>query len=567
MTIHILKGKYKIYKGDKAAEKKFRSTLSKILIDKFGKGPFTQNKIRDILSISLEFYISEFTKICIEETSVRFYQDIFIMHEDATEMVYYHLEDDEELSHNIDWTYIAGYRRILKFIIETGCDVNMTNGEIKNQEYFDRVTPKIDDLFFLGEMILTCVGLFAEQSMIDDLAEVTFDENDQYQFSRRHHYEFIFEDITTNLAGQLAKAIVDNSGYGGLSDLKDAIKNCFGINYNEVVTLIDLIHRQNESKGGPLVGNEWKVLTLNLNHLAGVPLDMAEQFFKGLTLDKTNKMTLLDLACKPYRLERYIYKPIIIWNIDGNDYAFFGKNAWAETFNQLSSNAIPWGKAPQQWLENKCFKKYVHKKEDAHDKWLDDEVEKILKKNNLLYDRNVKRLFYDNHSVNIDIEGLGEIDFIIISPTAKKIFITDCKHLVGRYDSANQKNDFNAFSKGSKNSKSYNDTMTRKVKWFEENKIILLKHFIKKYPHTDMDLSAFKIEGIFIVNTPTLYMYNAEYRIYTVDQVEEVINNTFVDKIFTIFESNQYYDKLLKINYPYFQKPEFLKADPFDTEY
>lgn len=564
MTIHILKEKYKIYKGEKTAEKKYRNTLSKILIDNYGKGPFSQDEIREILSTSLGYYITEFNKICHNETSVRFYQDIFIMHEDVTEMVYKH--SDEKLSNEIDWSYIAGYRRILKFIIETGCDVKMVNGEVRNRAYMSRITSKIDDLFFLGEMILTCVGLFAEQSMIDDLAEVTFDENEQYQFSRRHHYEFIFKDITANLEGQFTKVVVDNSDLAGFKDLKEAIKNCFEIEYDEVGTLIATIHQQLESKGGQLVGNEWRVLPLNLNHFCKVPMDVAEQFFKGLTLDKSNKMALLDLACKPYSLDRYIYKPIIIWNIDGADYAFFGKNAWSETFIQLSSNAIPWGKAPKEWLANKCFKKYVHSKEDTHDKWLDDEVETRLKKHNLQYDRNVKRIFYDNTSVNIDVEGLGEIDFIIISPASKKIFVADCKHLVSRYDTVNQKNDFNAFSKGSKSSRSYNDTISKKVKWFEENKTLLQKHFIKKYPEGHIDISNFTIEGIFIINTPTLYMYNAEYRIYTVERIEEVIKGTFVDKTFTILDSDGEYEKFLTVKYPYFQKPTYLKFDPFSTE-
>ncbi len=92
MTIHILKEKYKIYKGEKTAGKKYRNALSKILIDNYGKGPFSQDEIREILNTSLEYYISEFNKICHNETSVRFYQDIFTMHEDVTDMVYRHSE-------------------------------------------------------------------------------------------------------------------------------------------------------------------------------------------------------------------------------------------------------------------------------------------------------------------------------------------------------------------------------------------------------------------------------------------------------------------------------------------
>ncbi|GEC77512.1 hypothetical protein [Flavobacterium aquatile] len=562
MKLHKLKGQYLICKGEKYVEKKFRTALSKLIVEKFGKGPFDETQIREILTLSIDYYIKEFNSICHSETSVRFYQDIFTFHEEITEFVYKY--NNEKLSGEIDWAYIAGYRRILKFILEAGCDIKMLNGEIKNEVYIKRVTPKIDELLFLGEMILTCVSLYAEQSMIEDVAEVKFDENDEYTFSRRHHYEFIFDDITRELDGQFTKTVVDDNDLAGLTDLKKAIEECFSIKYDEVGGLIARIHEQLKPQGGQIVGVGWKTLPINLNHFCKVPIEIAEQFFRGLTLDRTNKMTLLDLACRPYNLNRYIYKPIIIWNINDEDYALFGKNAWAETFIQLSSNAIPWGKAPKEWLENKCFKKYVHRKEDAHDKWLDDEVEKRLKNNKLLYDRNVKKINYDETFFNIDVQGLGEIDFIIISPNTKTVFITDCKHLIGRYDTVNQKNDFNVFSKGSKNTKSYNETISRKVKWFDENKEKLNDHFNKKYPLSNTDIRDYKIEGIFIINTPTLYMYNSEYRIYTVSQIEDVLNGKFIDKTFTLLQDEGENQKLITIKYPYFKKPTYIMYDPFE---
>lgn len=562
MKLHKLKEQYLICKGEKYVEKKFRTALSTLIIEKFGKGPFDESQIREILTFSIDYYIKEFNLICHNETSVRFFQDIFTFHEEVTEFVYKH--NDEKLSGEIDWTYIAGYRRILKFILETGCDVKMINGETKNREYLERVTPKIDELLFLGEMILTCVSLYAEQSMIEDLAEVKFDENDEYTFSRRHHYEFIFKDIAQELDGQFTKTVVDDSELAGFDDLKKAIEECFTIKYDEVRTLVATIHEQLKPQGGQIVGVGLQTLPFNLNHFCKVPIETSEQFFQGLTLDKNNKMNLLDLACKPYNLNRYIYKPIIVWNIDGQDYALFGKNAWSETFIQLSSNAIPWGKAPKEWLENKCFKKYVHSKEDAHDKWLDDEVEKRLNNGKLFYDRNVKKINHDDTFFNIDVQGLGEIDFIIISSNTKTVFIADCKHLVARYDTVNQKNDFNVFSKGSKNTKSYNETISRKIKWFEENKEKLNQHFNKKYPSSNIDIQDYKIEGIFIVNTPTLYMYNSEYRIYTIEQIEDVLNGKFIDKTFMILDDGDEHEKIINIKYPYFKKPKYVEYDPFE---
>jgi hypothetical protein len=561
MGIHQIKDKYFVYKGENQSEKKYRTELSKIIISKFGKGYFEQEIIREIVVESLNYYISKFKEICFSENSLLFYQNVFKLHEQATELVYKHA--DEKLEGEIDFKYIASYRRILKFILETGCEVQMQSGEIANQSFKIRLENKLNDLLFLGEMIFTCVSLYAEQSMVEDVAEVEFNENDEYIFSRRHHYEFIFQHIIEEFGSHLTKTVVDETEFAGFTDLTNAIENCFGIKYKDVGHIIASIHEQNKIQGGDVAGVGWETLTFNLNKIYNIPLEIAEQFFQGLRLDKTNKMDLLDLACKPYNLNRYIYKPIIIWTIDGNDYALFGKNSWSETFIQYSSNAIPWGKAPKEWLKNKCFKTYVHTKEDAHDKWLDDDVEVKLINNENLYDRNVKRIYHNNGSENIDIKDLGEIDFIIISKKTETIYIADCKHLLGRYDIVNQKNDFNAFSVGAK---SYNSTIDRKVNWFIENKELLNQHFVKKYNDLNLKINDYRVEGIFIINTPTFYMYNSTFRIYTTSQIIEVLNGTYIDKTFMILNEEESHSKFLNITYPYFQKPKYLKFDPFSEE-
>ncbi len=64
MPIYKVKNEYLVYKGKKNAEVKFRKELSKLIIDKFGKGPYEQDAITDILRFSLIYFISAFEKIC-----------------------------------------------------------------------------------------------------------------------------------------------------------------------------------------------------------------------------------------------------------------------------------------------------------------------------------------------------------------------------------------------------------------------------------------------------------------------------------------------------------------------
>lgn len=558
MKVYKVKDKYLIFKGDNSSEEKFRKELSEKILSKFGKPNYDAEKITEILSFSLEYFIENFEKICLNETSVRFYQQILRSHEQATEVVYKF--SNESTSKEIDFKYIAIYRRVLKFILEMGCDVSMHNNEKMDGAFKKRFEEKLNDLLYLGDMIFTCVSFYSEQTMIEDVADISFDKDNLFVFSRRHHYNFIFEHMSKEFGPQLSKVVVDDTDLAGLNDLKQALDDCFNIKYGNVGHLIASIHEMNKSKGGDVVGVGWETLPINLTQAYGVEKQVAEQFFRGLTLDRNNKMSLLDLACKPYKLNRYIYKPIIIWNIDGNDYALFGKNAWAETFIQFSSNAIPWGKAPDIWLKNKCFKKYVHRKEDDHDKWLDDAVEKKMSKNDIYYDRNVKVINHNSGKTSIDVKDLGEIDFIIASKETRKLYIADCKHLLGRYDIPNQRNDYNAFTSGKK---PYNKTLERKVKWFKVNLSLVNQHLQIKYKNPKIDISGYSVEGIFIINTPTFYMYNSVYRIYDINQIENVVLGKHIDPTFSVVIDEEDHTKFLNIEYPYFKKPKYVSFDPF----
>lgn len=553
MGILKVKEKYFIFNRSIKSEEKFRVELSRLIHKEFGQGPFKkQADVQKIIQFSLEYYISNFKEICQKETALSFYQYVFFLHEQATELAI--LFSNEDLSSEISREYLAKYRRLLKFILETACEVRMkSKTSNKPKKRFHSI---LNDLLILGEMIFNCVNIYAEQTMVEDAINLNFDKDDLYVFNRNHHYNRLFKYFNQDLVAHLSCTIIDQDG---IADLKRNLEDCLGINYEQVSHLIADIHKQNESLGGETVGVSYDALTSNLNRMFNVPIEAANNFFDGLKLDKSNKMDLLDLACKPYKLNRYLYKPIIIWNIDGDDFAFFGKWSWMESILQYTTNAIPWGKAPKSWMSNSCFKKYVHKKEDEHDKWLEDFVEKILLKNSILYDRNVKTLKNKNNFVSIDTDGLGEIDFIILSEPERKIFISDCKHLLGRADLVNQKNDYNSFSLGSKNAESYNQKLERKVNWFNKNKTIIQNHFRHKYDKPELTITNFSIEGIFIINTPTFYMYNAKYRIYTAYQIEKVILGTYSDPTFTIFDGDS---GCYIIEYPFFKKP-FIIDDPF----
>lgn len=548
-----------VFKGDASPEKKYRPELSKLLMENLGDGPYSDHDTaRKAITFSFNYFCDKFLELCHSENSVRFYQLVFSQHEQAIEIAFF--AKKEHYPKGITEEYIAIYRRILKWILEQACDINLHNQETHDQSFIDRAKRKLNELVFLGDMIFSNANLYAEQDIIEDVVEVKFDKQDLYVFSHKHHYDFIIQKIQKSNGIHSIKHVVDELA---IEDLKVAIEKCFRIKYEYLTTVIAEIHKINESKGGQYCGFGWESLPLSVESMFGGNPTQARILFKGLTLDKSNKLKLNDLACRPQTMFRYLYRPISIWNIEGEDFAVVGKNGFTESIIQLATNAIPWGKAPDEWIAIKCFKEYVHSKEDEHDKWLDDEVENKLKENALPFHRNITNINSEKGKLSLLVKDVGEIDFVIINHETKKIYIADCKHLQGRYDMMTQKNDFSNFTK---EKGSYNTQITNKIKWAKENLLNLDFHNKSMYGKDSSSIVDYAIEGIFIINTPTFYMYNSDFRIYTVDVFAEIITGKLKDPELMVFVDNDESMTTFNISYPYFKKPDYKLIDSLETE-
>ncbi len=547
-----------IYKCKEALyEDKYRAELSSILMSKFGEGPYNEHDlVREIVVESYNYFCRKFVELCQNEDSVCFYQFILWQHEEASDIAV--LAKNTDFNENIDRAYVAIYRRILKWILEEGCCIKLNSGmkAVSVDLERSRQLSVLSELYFLGSMIFECSDIYAEQDMIEDVVEVIFDEEKKYKFNHKHHYDYVIQSLNKEYQAQSTKTVVDENG---MNDLFKAINDCFGMEYGVLTTVIKKIH---EELGGQYVPFEWNNLPINAQRLFRVDYETVKNLFLGLTLDKDNKIPINILACKPNAMERYIYRPILIWNIDGVDYAIVGVNGIKETIMQLVTNCIPWGKAPKEWIENKCFKKYVHTKEDQHDKWLDDEVEKQLKSENLTFYRNITGISTPHGSMNLTTIGVGEIDFLIIDHNSKTIYIVDCKHLQGRYDMVNQKNDYTNFV----SDKGYNNQLKRKVEFAVNNLAELSYHNQIHNGATQPNMRDYDVIGFFIINTPTFYMHNSDYRIYLVSDFLEYMLGRKKDPELIVNISTEADERIMKINYPYFRKPTYILPNILNIE-
>ncbi len=531
-----------------------------MLIENFGTGIYDTGTVTKILYFCREYYISKFECILLKEKSFSFYRQIIWFHEQATNLR--HDNDIKKLPRGIDKSYIAKYRRILKMIIEQGCYINMVTGEKVDANFKNRITPILNELLFVGEMILTLSESIAEQEMIEDIMDVTFDKKNLYKLSRRHHYEFIFNHIGNKQENDEADYVTDSNGE---KDFKSAILENFGFEYDKIMQVVILLMEHHKREFGDCLSFDCNNFIRDIKSYSGGTLKAIKLFLSGLTLTRSIKMPLTEFVKKPHSLNKYLYRPFLVWTINRKKFFVFSIASWHEAVVSLYLNAIPWGKFPKEWEGIKKLKKYVDNKHDEHDKWLDDKVENDLKDAGIRYQRNITKLITKNKSYSLVVKDIGEIDFIILSHILKKVFIADCKHLVGRYDMVNQKNDYDHFTKDGKH-KSYNTRMNLKTKWLNENKNILEEHLQLKFNDSSISLTEYQIEGIFLLNTPTFYMYNSDIRIYTHEHLVNVITGKHVDPTFLYTVDSDESLISYSVKYPYFRKPKMIYFNEPDDE-
>jgi hypothetical protein len=549
MQVFMLDDNQMVLRGDKSAEPKFRVPLSKDIVSGFGRPPYTIETTKKILLFIKERYIAEFEKIIAGEKSYSFYKQVLTLHEQATNIRV--TKQFNSLPEGLDKGYFAGYRRILKMILEQACTVEMVRGEKMDQQFIQRISPILNDLFFLGDMLATISESLAEQEMIEDVMEVSFDEKNCYVLSRKHHYEFIFRHIANKLETEEQNFIIDkNAG----ADFRTAVLDNFGIDYDHILQASIILMDQWKLKMGEAICASADKFSKFIQEYAEKQLEHMDLFLSGLTLSRDNKIPLTELLRKPYALNRYLYRPFLLWSVDKIPYYVFGWVSLQEIENSLHLNAIPWGKIPDEWKVNKGFVKYMNRKEDEHDKWLDDVVEEKIKDAKVIYQRTVKSLNGKHKSYSLINGGPGEIDFLILSQHTKKVYIAECKHLLGRYDMVNQLNDFDYFTKDSNRKLCYNNRLKLKTDWINSNLTVVEEHFRIREKKYELSLKGYSVEGLFFINSPTFYMYNSLYRIYTYDLVTDVLTGDHVDPLFNCVVDDDESQTFYNIGYPYFRK-------------
>lgn len=314
-----------------------KKDISDIVIRIIGSSAsYTYQEKKQACEILLDYFIKQFQKACYQIVDFDFYQFALKEHDKLTEAVSYKKHTITNLSE------ISEKRRILKYIIEFGCEVAMTKTSISEIA----ITENLEKIYEIGKMILFSANMFAELIMVNNFFDITLCD-DRLLFSRSKQYESLFEKINAISEQQIEESIIDQNA---LKDLSIALYECMEIN---IVSLFDLIKLFCSEKRTGMITK--KGLITHLCFQNNIDKYQVEEFLNGLIINSETKMSLKDLVWKPNRFNRFHYCPFIEWVIDGNVLLQFSLYSFDSCMFQIAKNAIPFGHAPKEWLSNKNF--------------------------------------------------------------------------------------------------------------------------------------------------------------------------------------------------------------------
>jgi len=478
-----------------------------------------QDYLKKILVSQYEAACALFQNEILSVRSLAFYKSIVMLHD--TSLVTYNSifsETEVTFDSNYDEQEFALTRRILKLILEVSLLADMVDYKESNMPLLiKRFEPLMDSIFALGSVIFELANFIAELDLYPGSVLPNI-ERGALRIIRTKESEDRINIIITDITRTREKIAVDPGELAGLKELNGVLEESMGVSLNTFYRVLqELHHSSGKGQTTPFDVREF----VHQLALLGVDKSKAQAFIDGLVLSRRNSQPIAEVPRKPKNMVRYFYRPILEWKVDGEYYHILTEQKFKESIHQYFIDTIPWGKAPIEWMQYPNFKKYVHKKEDEHDKWLENVLEERLTSTRLVYQRNVKRIFFQGGAINLEMNVCGEIDFIVINRLLGVIFIVECKYHQLTAEMVGYKNDWLKFT----GNNGYNLKMDKKVTWIKENLNSLNWHFQKT--SKDIEVLNYEVKGLFVLSTPTFYQYvTPVYDIVTIhDAIKILLKN------------------------------------------
>lgn len=528
----------KVILANPAYKDKYWPILSNFVFKKFGN---IQINEPDVVQETLKGCFSTLCKIfeekLSEEKRASFYIFCHNLHEDSIDL--WRLQT-QNIPLNINEEEFASSRRILKIILEQSTKLDLVgtpNFFFEMRENLETYIALLEELLYIGTWCFVISENTARSQLFDTSTGIQVIA-DELNILTHQPYPELFKYIFHDMPRHSSKVALSDS----MIEFKDIIEVNYGVKYDDLASFI------NQQLQSPIYRlGLTKIENLKDAILKELKCDekFINDFYSGLTVNNDNCLSIEKCFFNNQSEFRFTYRPILELNVDGQIYNLIGYNKWIESMSLLSTNAFPFGLYPIEWTRHQKIKEFVQKIDNTHDKILEDPIIHILNEKSFFNDSSVES-FKQANGKNINIKNtVGDIDVLFIDKEFELIYVCECKHNRSRFDMNNWRRDYANFKE------KYENQLERKIKWVQENKEIVQTHFQHLYPNNFKEkLDNYDVRGIFIINAPTVYMYNGKFRAMTITDINDLLNREYTDLKFE-FKNENNGEKTL-IEYPYF---------------
>lgn len=517
---------------------KYWPILSNLVFEKFGTTQINEpDLVQETLKECFSALCGIFGEKLAEEKRASFYIFCHNLHEDSIDLFLLQIQN---IPLNINEEEFASSRRVLKIILEQSTKLDLVGtpnffSEIK--ENLETYTKLLEELLYIGSWCLVISENTARSQLFDTSTGIQIID-DELNILTHQPYPELFKYIFYDMPRHNSKVALSDS----MIEFKNIVEENYGVKYDDLASFI------NQQLQSPI----YRLGLTKIEHLKTAILkelkcdeNFINDFYAGLTVNKDNCLSIEKCFFNNQSEFRFTYRPILELNVDGQIYNLIGYNKWIESMSLLSTNAFPFGLYPIEWTRHQKIKEFVQRTDNTHDKVLEDPIIQILNEKSFFNDSNVES-FEQPNGQNINIKNnVGDIDVIFIDTDFKLIYVCECKHNRSRHDMNNWRRDYSNFKE------KYETQLERKIDWVNQNKNTVETHFQQLYPENFQEkLAEYEIKGIFIINAPTVYMYNGKYRAMTITDINDLLERKYIDVKFEFMNENN--GEVTIIEYPYF---------------
>jgi len=413
----------------------------------------------------------------------------------------------------------ANIRRTLRIILEQSTNVDLVGhanfmAEIaqNRQEYYET----LDRLLYLGYQAFNISQEIARSQLFPRSGNFDIDEQGLLGMGTEPAYKPIFDYLERDIPKHDESVTL----YHTIEELIKVWRK-LGVEYGEMASFFAEQIKNPQFRFALMAKDAFYE---QAKQAFGQHGNIALSFYDGLIVSRRNVLSFEDCMLRSQDINRIMYRPLVEISVDDKVYIMAGFNRWLECLSTLTTNALPWGHVAEEWSQHKPIKDFVQHLQETHDDILEDAAVEIFKVTQIPYDKSVKSLKqHKGNNFSIDkLKGVGEIDLVFADIPKKILYIVECKHNKSRFDYFNWKRDYLTFKS------KYETQLKNKILFGKAETERVLVHLEVVNGVVIEDKANYNVQGIFLINAPTLYMYDALHPTLTLHNLQQLLDGELV---------------------------------------